>query len=197
MAVSSRELERKFIGIDKQKIVSSLESAGAKKNYDGPVEQTYFDYPNLDLYRSSTFLRLRRMNGHAEIGIKKQVTPGVAEDVQSYDVNVSSYEQTSLILGLVGFSPYVVDRKRRLEYELDDVKFSIDEYDNYGEIQDIPPFMEVESDELEKIKKTIHTVDLEWENGMSWSRSQLLEHYLGRLPADSFEVRLERIKKSN
>lgn len=151
-----KELELKFLEVDKGEIVEKLEKIGARLLVDGVLRTVYFDTADRKIMKSNELLRLRTFGDKLELCWKDnmRIEDGckVYDEIETY---VSDFDATVKILENLGFVQAISFEKKRTEYMLDDgTKFEIDEFPG------VPVFVEVEAISSRRIEEVAATFDL-------------------------------------
>jgi adenylate cyclase class 2 len=128
------EVESKFKSPGNEKIEKALAHLGAKKIGSVEIEDVYFAHPSKDFGKSDEALRLRKIDGAAELTYK-----GPRMHVES----VKAREEVTLktdnpltiqrIIERLGFKEFCIIRKKRSSYILDKLRVEIDDVDGLGE----------------------------------------------------------------
>lgn len=151
-----KELELKFLEVDKVAIVEKLKAVGARLLVDAILRTVYFDTPDGKIKKANELLRLRTFGDKLELCFKKNMR--IEDGCKVYDeteTHVSDFDATVEILGSLGYFPAISYEKKRTEYMLDDgTKFEIDEF--HG----VPVFVEVEAVSSRRIEEIAATFDL-------------------------------------
>ena len=67
-----REIEVKFLEVDPDGVISSLERLGAERIFEGEITADYFDFDDKRLAKQDITIRLRRKGASAELTLKKK-----------------------------------------------------------------------------------------------------------------------------
>src|SRR3990167_3119021 len=146
------EFEIKFLEVNVPELEKKLIAIGAKKVGEYDQHMFLFDYPDYRLDKDHSWIKLRT-NGEEttltykqRLGVKSNDGSIQDEGMKEIEVVIDSYEKTFELLKAIGL---VVKRKegnRRIRYKKDDTVFDIDFWPF------IPPYIEVESSSLKKVK---------------------------------------------
>lgn len=151
-----KELELKFLEVDKAAIVKKLEAVGARLLVDGVLRTVYFDTPDGKIKKANRLLRLRTFGDKFELCWKDNMR--IEDGCKVYDETetyVSDFDATVKILENLGFVQAISFGKKRTEYILDDgTKFEIDEFPG------VPVFVEVEAVSSKRIEEIAEKFDL-------------------------------------
>lgn len=141
------EIEVKILEIDVPSVVEKLNSLGAQKTFDGNVEAIFYD--NGTLHPEKKLLRLRKMGEKTFLTYKQKISQKEVKIYDEEEVEVSDFEISKNIFEKLGYHIKKHILKHRASYEIDHVKFEIDNFD--GAYSFFPPFMEIEADSKETI----------------------------------------------
>lgn len=144
-----KELERKFLEVDRDRVISMLEAVGAKLKVDAVLRTVYFDTPDSRIKKANELLRLRTFGDEVELCWKDNMR--IEEECKVYDeveVFVSDFDLMVKILESLGYVQAMYFEKKRTEYVLEDgSKFEIDEFPG------VPVFLEIEAESVERIEE--------------------------------------------
>ena len=168
---SMREIEVKFLEIDKEKIIEKLKSLGAKKSFEGNIEALYFDTSKKELKKKGIILRLRKRGDISELTLKKWISVVNAKVMEEKESKVEDFQEIRNILHNLGYREIVRRRKCRITYKLDDISFEIDK------IADLPCYLEIEAPSIEKIRHAVDLLGLSMEDSKPWSEGEVRRHY--------------------
>ncbi|MCX6773785.1 MAG: class IV adenylate cyclase [Candidatus Micrarchaeota archaeon] len=166
-----REIEVKFLEIDKEKIIEKLKSLGAKKSFEGNIEALYFDTGKKELKKKGIILRLRKKGDVSELTLKKWISVLNAKVMEEKESQVGDFQEIRNILHNLGYREIVRRRKYRMTYVLGDIHFEIDK------IVDLPCYLEIEAPSIEKIRHAVDLLGLSMEDSKPWSEGDVRKHY--------------------
>ncbi len=128
------EYEARVLEIDKEKLISKLESLGA--TLKGDWYQKRYVY-NVIPKKDSQWLRLRT-NGKTTTLTYKNVEKTTLDGTKELEVEVEDFEKTNELLERVGIRPKGYQENKRIQYVLNDVEIDIDSWPL------IPTYVEIE-----------------------------------------------------
>ncbi len=128
------EYEARVLEIDKDKLISKLESLGA--TLKGDWYQKRYVY-NVIPKKDSQWLRLRT-NGNTTTLTYKNIEKTTLDGTKELEVEVEDFEKTNELLERVGLKPKGYQENKRLQYVLNDVEIDIDSWPL------IPTYVEIE-----------------------------------------------------
>lgn len=166
-----KEIEAKFLDINKAEIVKKLESMGARKAFEGRVSASYFDTRRYHLQRKGLILRLRMRGDGAEITMKRKISRHGAKIMEENESMVGDFAEMKSILVGLGYAETVIRIKHRTSYIIDRTHFEIDEIEN------VPAFLEIEAPDVEGIKKAAESIGLDMKDAKPWSEGDVRRHY--------------------
>jgi len=152
-----KELELKFLEIDKDVLIQKLESVGARLTVDDVLKTIYFDYPDHRIRDSREVFRIRTFGDKVELG--RKINPRFEDECKVFDeieVYVSDFDEAVELVESLGFIRGLHFEKHRTEYVLPDgSKFEIDTFPG------VPTFLEVEAIDWNRIQELIEEFGLE------------------------------------
>ena len=166
-----REVEVKILEINRNEIIKKLELLGAKKVFEGNVSALYYDFDNLILTKEDKTLRLRKKGEKAELTFKQKISKDKAKIMDEHEIQIENFETTKKILESIGLKEIKRLDKHRLSYSLGNVHFELDT------LPGIPTFLEIESEDLETVKKSVEKLELSMKDAKPWSGKEVLEYY--------------------
>ncbi len=132
------EVESKFRSPGNAKVEKALADLGAKKVFDGMIEDVYFAHPSRDFGKTDEALRLRKKEGSAELTYKgprmKMEHTKAREEVT---LKVEDALAAQRIVERLGFEEKHVVRKHRSAYLLDKLRVEVDEVEGLGEFVEL------------------------------------------------------------
>lgn len=165
-----KEIETRFLDIDKTELVKKLISLGAIDEGEEKLEEIIFHAEDLSWVGKRKFVRLRKMKDKIKLTYKenKEQTVDSAQEIELY---VSDLNKCSEFLNKVGLKAMRELEKYRHTLKLGDVTIDIDSWPK------IPAYMEIEGPSIESLKKFCSKMDLDWENRFDGDAKAVFNHY--------------------
>lgn len=152
-----------------------MKEIGAEKTFDGEIYDMYWDFDDNSLRNSKTTLRIRKEGSKPLLTFKKPVSQERAKIREECELEISNYKKMQSILESLGFKPWLVIRKNRVSYKLDDVHFDIDHFlDKYSYI---PDYLEIESEDVKTVYKYVDLLGFDRKDCKSWTFVETAQHY--------------------
>ncbi|MDR3558055.1 MAG: class IV adenylate cyclase [Candidatus Pacebacteria bacterium] len=155
------EIEVKFLNIDPTQMADKLVKIGAKKAGDYFYRRQVFDYPGFTLDAQGAWLRLRDEGDKVTLGYKQRLE-AKSEDgsiadggMKEVEVVVSDFDKTKELILSLGLIEKFYQENKRTRYTKGGVEFDIDVW------PELEPYIEIESDSMEKIDKAIQELGLD------------------------------------
>ncbi len=173
------EFEVKYLNINPGEIEKKLVALGAKKVFDRVYHVKVFDYPDLRMNDDAAWLRLRDEGDRITLTYKQRygaqgegvrlASDGENNDVgmKEIEVVVDDFEKTAQIFYSIGLIDKFIEEKRRIRYILDDIEFDIDY------MPGLEPFLEIESNSMEKVEQGIKLLGLDPDEKKIFSAFQI------------------------
>jgi adenylate cyclase, class 2 len=162
-----KEIEVKILDINPKEIRDKLQKLGARKIFDGQVKATTLDFEDNRLKKSGQMLRLRTMGDKIEFCFKGKNESPIFKCKEEIEVNTNHFEKTLDILNKIGINPVKNYQKHRESYQLNNVKFEIDTYENF------PSFLEVEAPTQNEVEKFVLKLGYTMEQTTNLSMGEL------------------------
>jgi adenylate cyclase class 2 len=160
-----QEIETKVLEVDVEEVSSKIEAIGAKKTNDVLLKVDWFSMPENPPDKQPWFLRVRSYSaGKIEVTWKGDLEVlGVSRKVKEINVMVEDHEKMKLLFEAIGLVVYAHQEKKRVSWELGNVKFDLDTYPN------MPAYLEIEARSENEIKEMIEKLGLDknqtWNDG--------------------------------
>ena len=150
------EIETRFLGIDKNSLISRLKSLGAVDNGEAKLNDTIFYDKDLTWLGQHKLIKVREKNGKAKLSFKSNKEQTV-DSTKEIEFDVSDAEEAKIFLESVGFVIFRTVEKRRHSFSLDNVSVDVDTW------PEIPIFVELEGSSVEELKLIAQKLELDWE----------------------------------
>ncbi len=173
MSNPKEEIEVKFLDVDKEEIERKLKLIGAEKIGEYLYKRQVFDYPDLRLDKQSAWIRLRDEGDKIALSYKQRIVEGkgsnAGNDLGMHEIEftVSDFGEATAFLYKLGLVNKFYFENKRTRYEKDGVEFDIDEWPL------IKPYLEIETDNWDKIDQAIKWLDLKKEDAKKFSTTQV------------------------
>jgi adenylate cyclase, class 2 len=171
-----KEVEIKILEINKKEVEAKLISLGAKKIFEGELEQFFFDNEENSLAFNKKILRIRTGEASEPIlNLKTKIKSEFTKTTEELEIKVSDLEIAKLMLKSFGLLIHYKSKKQRTSYMLENARIEIDTYlENDSKI---PTFLEIEAPEEETIIKTAEKLGFSKSDCKPWSLNTLKKHY--------------------
>ena len=171
-----QEVEVKIIAIDRSAVEAKLRSLGASETFEGDIETIFFDFPDNTIAKANNLLRLRRKGDKSELTFKRFVPKKGAKVREEYEVQVSDFETTRVLLQSIGLVEFQRMKKHRISYALkDSVSVDLDKYT--GDLSHIPDLMEIEAKDIATVHSHVKLLGFRPEDAKAWTTFDLINHY--------------------
>lgn len=174
-----QEVEVKIIDIDRGKVEATLKSLGASETFEGEVETLFFDFPGDPISKAKNLLRLRKRGDKNELTFKRFVADNTAKVREEYEVLVSDFDTTRVILESIGLKGFGHLKKHRISYALKDgVAVDLDKYE--GDLAHIPDLMEIEAKDTAELRSHLNLLGFRPQDAKPWTTFDLINYYSGK-----------------
>jgi adenylate cyclase class 2 len=142
-----KEFETHLLKINREEIVAKLEALGAKKIKDVLQRRLTFDYPDRRLDAERAFIRVRdEGDGQIKLAYKcHQPLDSARIDCEEIEFSIESLEKARQFFIAIGLPVKQYIETKRLEYQLGDLIFDLDEWPK------LAPFLEIEGPSKERV----------------------------------------------
>jgi len=155
--MSSREIECRFLEIDKEALVKKLHELGATDEGDLLLEETVVYDPELKWRDEQRFVRLRKSGDKAVMTYKEHQTHTV-DGTLEIEFEIGDYQKAELLLEKIGLVPFRHQQKRRHTFHLDGVLVDIDTWPR------IPTYVELEGESEQVLRNVAGKLGFNWED---------------------------------
>ncbi len=165
-----KEIETRFLEIDKDDLVKKLISLGAVDKGEEKLEEVIFHAADGSWLGKRKFVRLRKMKDKIKLTYKENVKQTV-DSAQEIEFLVPDFEKCQEFLEKIGLEPMRQLEKYRHTFELGEVVIDIDQWPK------IPVYMEIEGPSVESLKKACVQLGLDWEKRFDGDARGVFRHY--------------------
>lgn len=166
------EIEARFIDIDKDTLISRLKKIGARDLGEDLLKEMIF-YPKgrKEKGESMIYTRIRTRKGKHIFSYKHR-TAQTIDGTQEIEFETNDSQKTRDFLEATGWEMVRSQEKLRHTFILDGVTLDFDTWPN------VSPYLEVEGDNKESLKKVAERLGLSWEDAIFEGAGRVLEKYL-------------------
>ncbi|MBS3060972.1 MAG: class IV adenylate cyclase [Candidatus Diapherotrites archaeon] len=169
-----REIEVKILEVDKDAVIEKLKALGAKKTFEGKLENYYFDLPDKLFSNNKTVLRLRRQKNQSILCLKQSISNIGAKQMHEHETPVD-YAKTKKLLTELGFEIIESLEKRRETWVIGKIHFDFDRY--IGSKKKIPEFLEIEVPDTRQLFSIAKKLGFSKKDLKPWGANKLLRYY--------------------
>lgn len=155
--MQTKEIECRFLEIDKNSLVNKLKALGAKDCGEVMMEETIIYDPEFKWRDEQRFLRLRKQGDKIKLTYKEHQQHTV-DGTYEIELTIDDYKKAELLFEKIGLVAYRHQQKYRHTFVLDGVIFDIDTWPK------IPSYVEIEGESEESLKKAAEAVGYDWKN---------------------------------
>ena len=137
------EIEERVLEINVEEITKKLEELKAIKVGEWNQKRYVYDF---NPKRENEWIRLRDTGKQITLAYKN-VEKDSIDGTKELEIEVSDFEETNQLLGVLGYIPKAYQENRRVRYIFNDIEIDIDSWPF------IPTYMEIEGKSIEEIKK--------------------------------------------
>lgn len=153
--MNTKEIECRFLEIDKEKLVKKLNELGAHDEGENLIEETVIYDKDLKWRDEQKFVRLRKVGDKIKLTYKDQKIQTV-DGTFEIEFEIEDYKKAKLLFEKIGLFPFRHQQKRRHAFKLDGVSVDIDSWPM------IPTYVELEGESEEDLKKAAKLLELDW-----------------------------------
>lgn len=182
----NREIEVRFLEIDKKEIISKLKDIGASDKGESLVKELIFYDKGLEwLAAGNKFIRLRKINGKVFLTYKNQFEDS-ATGTEEIEFEVGDFEKAKMLLERIGFVGIRYQEKKRHTFILGDAIFDIDTWPA------VPTYIEIEAHSEGALKQAANLLGLDWSKAVFENARKVLKKYYNIDVAKLSEFKFEK-----
>lgn len=165
-----KEIETRFLDINKDELVKKLVSLGAVDKGEEKLEEIIFHAADGSWIGKRKFVRLRKTKDRIKLTYKENVEQTI-NSAREIELEVSDLDKCSKFFEKVGLKEIRKLEKYRHTFELDDVVVDIDRWPK------IPAYMEIEGPTIESLKNFCHKLGFDWGKRFDGDAREVFRHY--------------------
>ncbi|WNJ16213.1 class IV adenylate cyclase [Pontibacter sp. G13] len=170
-----KEIEVKILEIDQEALKNRLSELGARQSFHGELHAVFLDDPQKSLTQQGQLLRVRKEGDSTKLTFKKPISKSGAKIMEELEVGISDIDLAVEIFERLGFQSFKSTRKFRTQFDYLNSHIVIDDYQD--DLGPIPPFIEVESPNMEELQQVVSDLGYQQEQCKSWNTYDLVQYY--------------------
>ncbi len=169
------ENEIKILDINHHVVMAQLELLWAERREVVCIQDRYYDTSNKHLEKNKQRIRIRQQDTEVVITKKTKLEkiPGI-KSMKEEDLIMKDSKEAHSMLWEFGLVCIREKKKKRISYYIDDMVFDFDFYEN------LPPVLEIESEDTEKIFYRIRRLWLHYHVQVKRGSRKLFKHYIDK-----------------
>lgn len=169
--MDNREIEAKFLEVDKDALIAKLQSLGGEDLGEDLLQEIiFYDRAGRWEKENKTFVRLRRRGDDLTLTYKNDGAE-TATSMEEIEFSVDSWPKARQFLEAVGLKIGREQEKRRQSFRLGEVMVDIDTWPS------VSSYVELEGPSEEAIKKAAATLGFDWQDAVFGNAGRVLEKY--------------------
>lgn len=173
MKNKNREIEVRFLDIDKQKLIKRLKELGVfDRGEDILKEVIFYDRKLQWQYQGKKMVRLRSTKDGTFLTFKHNEEDS-AEGTVEIEFKVSDFEKAKDFLEAIGLVAFRAQEKKRRTFTLNKVIIDIDTWPS------VPIYVELEGPSEKDLKETAKLLNLDWKDAVFESPRFVIERQYG------------------
>jgi adenylate cyclase class 2 len=170
MKSKHEEVEVRFLEINKEALQLKLKKLGAEDLGECLLREMIFYDQALTWKMGHKRVRIREVKGKILVTFKDNEILDSSR-VKEIEFESSDWESTWLFLEAVGLTAARKQEKKRHSFVWNDILVDIDTWPG------VPPYVELESDHEDKLKRMAGLLDLDWSKAVFRGAGYVLQHY--------------------
>jgi len=165
-----KEIETRFLEIDKEELIKKLISLGALDKGEEKLDEIIFHAADGSWLGKRKFVRIRKTKDKIKLSYKENVAQTV-DSARELELEVSDMGKCSQFLEKVGLKAMRRLEKYRHTFQLDNVTFDIDTWPK------IPTYVELEGPSVESLKNACEKIGFDWEKRFDGDAREVFKKY--------------------
>ena len=169
--MENKEIEIRFLEIDKKALIERLFELGAKDQGDTMLEEVIIYDPEFKWREERRFVRLRRSNNEVLLSYKENKEQTIDSTIE-IEFGISDFNKAQLFFEKIGLVCFRRQEKRRHTFLLGEVIIDIDTWPR------IPTYVELEGPSEASLRKIASELSLDWDKALTNDARWVIEqHY--------------------
>lgn len=171
--MESKEIECRFLEVDKGALVKKLRALGAEDEGESLLRETIIYDRELKWRDEMKFLRLRTMGARGTVLTYKEHRAHTVDGTYEIEVSVEDHKTMEHLLTAIGFVAFRHQEKMRHTFRLDGVTLDIDTWPR------IPAYVEMEGASEAALKAAAGAVGYDWKDADLHNARWVIENKYG------------------
>lgn len=168
--METKEIEVKFLEIDKQALLKKLQELGAEDTGEKLLDQTIIYDPEFKWKKENRSVRLRKYGDTTKITYKENKEQTI-DSAREIEFEIGDYEKARALFEKIGFIPFRREQKLRHTLMYKGVTIDIDTWPK------VPTYVELEGESEESLKAVAQELGFDWNNAVFEHAGVILEKY--------------------
>lgn len=165
-----KEIETRFLEINKEELVKKLVSLGASNEGEEKLDEIIFYDKEMTWKEKNKYVRLRKTKGKVKLTYKSNVEQTV-DSAREIELEVSDIDKCAKLFDNIGLKMIRQLEKYRYTFKLGDAVIDIDSWPK------IPVYAEIEGPSVETLKKVCNQLGFDWEKRFDGDAREVFRHY--------------------
>lgn len=166
--MENREIEVRFLEIDKEGLIKRLRELGAEDRGEIMLEETILYNNDLSWADMGRRVRIRRSGDEITLTYKERVSEELDGNIE-IEFGINNAEKAEIFLEKVGLRANRKQQKLRHTFVLDGVIIDIDTWPR------VPTYVELEGESEEVLRQMATKLGFDWKNVVTKNAGQVLE----------------------
>jgi len=175
--MENREIEVRFLEIDKEALIKKLLKVGARDLGDIMLEEIIFYDPELKWRAENKFVRIRKSGEKIKMTYKHNKEQTIDSAVE-IELEIHDIKKAEAFLEQMGLEAFRHQQKKRHTFELNGTTIDIDTWPK------IPTYVEIEGTSEEQIKSVSEKLGLDWSKVVFEDAGSVIEN-IYKIPVKS------------
>lgn len=175
--MENREVEVRFLEIDKEALVRKLLEVGAKDLGDNILEEIIFYDPELKWRTENKFVRIRKSGEKIKMTYKHNREQTIDSTIE-IELEINDIKKAEAFLEKMNLQAFRHQQKKRHTFELDGTTIDIDTWPK------IPTYVEIEGNSEGQIKEVSEKLGLDWRKVVFEDAGSVIEN-IYKIPVKS------------
>ena len=168
--MENKEIEVRFLNIDKSALVDKLIAIGAQDKNEILLSETIFYDPDLSWLEERRFVRIRKSGETIKFTYKENKDQTI-DSAFEIEFEISDKKEAEKFLEKVGVVAYREQEKKRHSFCVENFNIDIDTWPN------IPPYVEIEGPSEEALREFSKALGFDWNDAVFEDAKFILENH--------------------
>lgn len=171
--MENKEIEVRFLGIDKEELVKKLHQQGAKDLGEELLREIIFSLSK------GKFIRIRKAGDKAELAYKHWRSQTI-DGAHEIEFKIGDADKARDFIIALGFTNYRIQEKKRHKFIFENAVLDIDVWPG------LPAYVEIEGDSEARVRETARKLGFDWQKAFVKDALRIIEDVY-KIPVSTYK----------